>query len=161
MMFIPSYKDVPFDLPFPMPSQFVALRMDPVAMVKPLRDPQATAEAKRIKPKKYLIFLTSVRVIHFHDRLWDYVLISSVACGSSISHESLVQIQCMAGSDNAETGRPETWNHRRYGHAYIPQHTVLEVPHPTHATALLPFWELFFLDRQHYSSPREGQKGGL
>ena len=69
MMFIPSYKDVPFDLPFPMPSQFVALRMDPVAMVKPLRDPQATAEARTMKPKKYLMYLTSVRVIYF-TRTW-------------------------------------------------------------------------------------------
>ena len=66
-MFIPDYKDEPFQLPFPMPSQFVVLRMDPVAMVKPLRDPRATVEAKTMRPKKYLMFLTSVRVTHVCD----------------------------------------------------------------------------------------------
>ena len=61
-MFIPSYRDVPFNLPFPMRRHFVVLRIDPVAMVEPLRDPQATAEAKMIKPKEYLMYLINVRV---------------------------------------------------------------------------------------------------
>ncbi|TFK84700.1 hypothetical protein K466DRAFT_526956, partial [Polyporus arcularius HHB13444] len=41
-----------------MPNQFAVLRIDPVAMVEPLRDPQALAEARAMKPKKYLMYLS-------------------------------------------------------------------------------------------------------
>ena len=50
-------------LPFPIPSNFAVVRMDPVAMVRRLKlDQLAIAEAEAMRPQKYLVYLTIVSV---------------------------------------------------------------------------------------------------
>ena len=47
-------EDVPCD------RSFAVIRMDPVAMVRHLNDPEATRAAKALSPRKYLVYLDEV-----------------------------------------------------------------------------------------------------
>lgn len=40
--------------------RYAVVQLDPVGMVKHFRDPIATAEAREMRPKKYLVYLDTV-----------------------------------------------------------------------------------------------------
>lgn len=43
---------------------YAAIRLDPVAVVSHLNDPQSSLEAQALRPQTYLIYLDYVRMIH-------------------------------------------------------------------------------------------------
>ncbi|KAI0350621.1 hypothetical protein OH77DRAFT_1430801 [Trametes cingulata] len=50
--------------------QYAVIRIDPVAMVEHLNDPIATAEAQRLCPKKYLVYLDNALDLPFPTSPW-------------------------------------------------------------------------------------------
>ncbi|KAI8978347.1 hypothetical protein BD414DRAFT_495277 [Trametes punicea] len=58
--------------------QYAVVRIDPVAMVEHLNDPTATAAARALRPKKYLVYLTSAMDLPFPSSAWFRHLVSLI-----------------------------------------------------------------------------------
>ncbi|KAI0664030.1 hypothetical protein C8Q70DRAFT_905978 [Cubamyces menziesii] len=58
---------------------YAVIRMDPVAMVEHFNDPIATAEARALETKKYLVYLQSCLDIPFPTNLWYRYDVSPIA----------------------------------------------------------------------------------
>ncbi|KAJ2994798.1 hypothetical protein NUW54_g7490 [Trametes sanguinea] len=54
----------------PLPGRYVAVRLDPVAMVKHLRDPVALREAQAMRPKTYLMYIETDLELPYPGRPW-------------------------------------------------------------------------------------------
>ena len=110
----------------PNPGTYGVIRMDPVAMVQHLNDPEALAEAEAMQPKSYLVYLEHVRHISsfFCDasrlQLLNLCMCPSDTC-PPVPRSTVVSVHGLGRRPRPASSERRAVHHSRHVHAHIPQ----------------------------------------